>query len=491
MNNFSAVPEGIDEQHYILAVDNNPDNLLVIADCLKSTGYKLLVAQDGESALEKASYAMPDLILLDILMPGMNGFETCRRLKSIPNLHDIPVIFMTALHEVTEKVKGFELGAVDYITKPFQSEELTARVNTHLSLRIAQKQLAKAHDELELKVKERTMELAKVNENLENKVSQRTEELSALNQELTAMNEELTAINEELLHTNQELLHEIDVRQRVEQELAAVNKELTQAIKEQKAMQARLIQSEKMAALGNLVAGIAHEINTPVGIGVTAASHLSQTTGEFLKLCQNGSPRRSDLAEYLENLQDSSSIILKNLERAGKLIKSFKQISADQSSEIRRVFNIKTYLEEILLSLRPKLGKSHHHLVLECADEIQFDGVPGAFSQIVTNLLMNSLLHAYDPDDCGKILISAKEEAGSLVLIYSDDGKGMDYQVLTRIYDPFFTTKRSSGGTGLGLYIVYNVVTQQFGGSIECTSELGNGTTFRICLPIGGKTEVE
>ncbi|MBC8014521.1 MAG: PAS domain S-box protein, partial [Sporomusaceae bacterium] len=320
-------------------------------------------------------------------------------------------------------------------------------------------------------------ELQQAYAHLEVKVEQRTHELSSLNQELIAMNEELQS-------TNWELGNEISVRLRIEKELSDSNLKLTQAIDELHAMQAYLVETAKMAALGNLVAGIAHEINTPVGVGLTAASHLQEITKEFEQLCVDGTPRRQNLVDYLKELHETSTIIFKNLERAGKLIQNFKQVSADQCSEIGRVFNVKKYLEEIIFSIQPQLKKTNHHITLECDETLAMDGFPGALSQIITNLIMNSIVHAYNPEDCGHIIISAKIEERNIILLYTDDGKGMNYNVLSKIFDPFYTTKRGYGGTGLGLHVVYNIVTQQFKGTIHCESQPGQGTAFRICFPL-------
>lgn len=329
-----------------------------------------------------------------------------------------------------------------------------------------------------------TETLRKAHDELEAEVEKRTQQLASLNRKLIITNKELVTVNNEVQEINTELQREIEERQQVESRLANTNQELTQAIENLKTMQTYLIQSEKMAALGNLVAGVAHEINTPVGIGVTAASHLKQVTEEFLDLCTNGAPLRQDLSNYLETIQESSTIILRNLERAGKLIHSFKQVSIDQSSETQRVFNVRKYLEEILLSMNPNMKRTNQHVTVECSDEININGFPGSFAQIVTNLLMNSLTHAYIPQDEGTIRIAVQEEEESILFTYSDDGKGMESKVLARIFDPFFTTKRGIGGTGLGLYIVYNIVTQQFKGTIKCDSSLGKGTTIEIRLPI-------
>ncbi len=330
------------------------------------------------------------------------------------------------------------------------------------------------HDITSRKDAENTLQQA--HDELEAKVELRTSQLSSLNQELIA-------INHELQHTNLELENEITERKRIEEELSDSNEKLTQAIFDLQEMQAYLVESAKMASLGNLVAGIAHEVNTPVGVGLTAASHLQELTQEFEDLCAHGTPRRQDLADYLKELREASTMILKNLERAGKLIQSFKRVAADQSSEIGRVFNIKKYLEEIILSMHPQLKKYNHKITLDCNEDLIINGFPGAFSQIITNLIINATIHAYNIDECGSIHISAKKEDKTLLLLFTDNGKGMNYDQLSKIFDPFYTTKRSHGGTGLGLYLVYNIVTQQFKGTIHCESKPQYGTTFQIRLP--------
>lgn len=270
----------------------------------------------------------------------------------------------------------------------------------------------------------------------------------------------------------------------INEELQAVNQESAQNLEQLKQAQTYLVESEKMASLGNLVAGIAHEINTPIGVSVTAISHLQVITKEFNELYKSGSLSRRGLTDYLAEADEASTIVFSNLERASQLIRSFKQVSVDQSNEAMRIFNVKNYLGEILLSLQPKLKRTHYKVVVHCDDNLEIYSFPGAFAQIMTNLIMNSLLHAYDPDDTGEITIEIMKHAGRLHLMYSDDGKGMESTVLEKIFNPFFTTKRGMGGTGLGLSILYNIVTQQFGGTIECVSEVGKGTRFMIDFPL-------
>lgn len=287
-----------------------------------------------------------------------------------------------------------------------------------------------------------------------------------------------------LLTDNTALQREIAERLRIEKELAQANIELNTSLDELKRMQAYLVQSEKMAALGGLVAGVAHEINTPVGISLTASSYLAEATKQFITLCQDGTVRKQDLKHYLEALAQSSAIIQVNLERAAQLIQSFKQVSLDQVTEDQRVFNVKKYLEEILLSLHAKTKSTKHHITIDCPADLMINGFPGAFAQVVTNLIMNSLIHAYEPEAEGNIHLQLQRENEHMLFTYSDDGAGMPQAVLNNIFEPFFTTKRGSGCSGLGLYTVYRIITQKFGGTIECDSAPGKGAIFRIHMPI-------
>jgi len=275
-----------------------------------------------------------------------------------------------------------------------------------------------------------------------------------------------------------------DYSHTLEQDVAERTRELSQALDDLKATQNQLVEAEKMAALGGLVAGVAHEINTPVGVGVTAASLLEDKTVAFLKTYQSGQMKRSDLEKYLNTAGQSSTMILKNLNRAAELIQSFKQVAVDQSSEERREFSVKAYLEEILLSLRPKLKKTQHAIEINGDDNLTLESYPGAFAQIVTNLVMNSLLHAYEPEEWGQLSFDFKQNGKRLIFQYNDDGKGIPKENLSKIFEPFFTTKRTQGGSGLGLHIIYNLVTQRMGGTIHCESKVGSGTRFIIEVPV-------
>ncbi|NRF92922.1 HAMP domain-containing histidine kinase [Paenibacillus frigoriresistens] len=259
--------------------------------------------------------------------------------------------------------------------------------------------------------------------------------------------------------------------------------ELQQVLNTLKVTQDHLVQSEKMGALGNLVAGVSHEINTPIGIGVTAISYLDQKTKEFKSLYETGKMKKSDLEQFLSITQETNAMVQSNLERASSLVRSFKQISVDQSVEVKRSFHLKEYLEGIISSLKPTLKKTRLRVDVYCDNELTLYTYPGALSQIITNLVMNSLNHAYTIEEEGSLTIRVDDHRDYIILAYTDDGKGMTQEVLDQIFDPFFTTSRGKGGTGLGMNIVYNLVTQSLNGTIDGFSTLGQGSLFTITIP--------
>ena len=278
-----------------------------------------------------------------------------------------------------------------------------------------------------------------------------------------------------------------DYAETLEETVEERTQELKQSLDTIQKTQKQLVQSEKMAAIGGLVAGVAHEINTPIGIAVSAASHLEDKTGEFVKKVESKKLKRSGLDSYAKTASDSSNLILKNLSGAVKIVQGFKQVAVDQTSGERREFKLKPYIEDVLLSLKPKLKKTDHLITVNCPEDLILDSFPGALSQIITNLVMNSLIHGFEEMDAGEITFDAARENGSVLLTYRDNGKGMDEKALSKIFDPFFTTKRSQGGSGLGMHIVHNLVTQTLGGTISCKSEPGNGIMLRIQIPMTGE----
>lgn len=276
---------------------------------------------------------------------------------------------------------------------------------------------------------------------------------------------------------------EIDIQTK-NLELQESNDELETMIENLRKTQNKLIESEKLAGLGNLVAGVAHEINTPVGLGLTGSSHLSFITENIADKYATEQLSEEDFKSYLDSAKELTTIVNSNLERTADIVKSFKQVAVDQTSELERVFNVKEYIRGILVSIDSMVKKRDIEFDIECDDDLVVTSFPGFFAQILTNLIANSVLHAYEENDKGKISISAKLNKNGLNFIYKDDGKGIPKDNLLKVYDPFFTTNREAGGTGLGLNIVYNLVTINLKGTIECSSTEGVGTTFKISIPV-------
>ncbi len=286
---------------------------------------------------------------------------------------------------------------------------------------------------------------------------------------------------ESLQKLNEELEQHVEARTN---DLQKANKALQDSFIKLERTQNQLVQAEKMAALGGLVAGVAHEINTPVGIGVTAASYLRQQTEDIKQKHKCQLMKRSDFEKYLELASNSTTMILLNLERAADMIRSFKQVAVDQTSLDIRTFKLREYIDNVLLSLLPRLKRTRHIIQVNCSHEIELTSSPGDFSQIFTNLIMNSLMHGFEQIEQGKIVIEVSNRDELLVIEYSDNGKGISQEHLPKIFDPFYTTKRGQGGSGLGLNIVYSLVTQRLNGRIECRSTPGLGTTFLIEVPL-------
>ena len=245
-----------------------------------------------------------------------------------------------------------------------------------------------------------------------------------------------------------------------------------------------LIRSEKLAALGGLVAGIAHEINTPVGTCLTASTLLEEQTKELRGRYQAGDLAQEDLDTFLVNAGELTESLITNLHRAATLVRSFKQVAVDQSSEQRRQFQLRGYIDEVLVSLQPRLKRTKHIIQVSCPDAIAMDSYPGALSQVLTNLVINAMVHGFDGIDQGVISILCKLSDDRVQIIFCDDGRGIPSELLRKVFDPFFTTRRGQGGSGLGLHLVHNLVTSALGGRIDVRSGLGVGTTFILALPL-------
>jgi signal transduction histidine kinase len=416
-------------QPFILTVDDNPTNLSVLSGSLKSAGYKVRMAVDGEDALALVERQLPELILLDIEMPKMDGFETCIRLQKKPVTQGIPIIFMTALADTENKVKGLSLGAVDYITKPFEEAEVLARVKIHWRL----KQLA---DTLEQQVAERTQALQQAS--------------------------------------------------------------------------VQLVQQEKLSALGQLVAGVAHEINNPIGCIVgnvgAARDYINDLLG-IIALYQEEFPQPS--AKIAEELEAIDLDYLK--EDLPKLIKAMKDggdriISISKSlctfsrndSDTQQLFNLHEGIDSTILILRHRLKANERRPAIEVITDYgnlpEIACFPGQLNQVFMNILANAI-DAIDESNSGRsfaeieaspnrIKIMTTVENGQVKIAITDNGPGMPSDVKSRIFDRLFTTKAVGKGTGLGLAIARQIVVEKHGGKIEVDSQMGQGTIFTILLSI-------
>jgi signal transduction histidine kinase len=413
----------------VLIVDDTPTNLEVISDTLGDAGFDVAIATSGDRALQQVERRLPDLILLDVMMPGIDGFETCRRLKANERTCRIPIIFMTALSDSDSKVKALELGAVDYIVKPFYEKEVLARVSTHLQLSHLTKTLAA-------------------------QVAQKAAELQA--------------------------------------------------------SQLQLIQNEKMSALGNLVAGVAHEMNNPLGFIAATLKQVKPTIAditEHLKLYQASLPNPSDeikdhaeeidLDYSLEDLPKMIDAMVMASERLKNISTSLRTFSrADTDYKVG--FNIHEGIDSTILILKHRLKANELRPVIEVVTNYgnlpQIECFPGQLNQVFMNILANAI-DALDESNNGRsfaeirknpnqITITTFMENNSVKITITDNGKGMSEEVKQKIFDHLFTTKGVGKGTGLGLAIAKQIVAETHGGMIEVNSQPAEGTEFVIHLPL-------
>ncbi|MEA2891378.1 MAG: hypothetical protein QOI05_2171 [Bradyrhizobium sp.] len=277
---------------------------------------------------------------------------------------------------------------------------------------------------------------------------------------------------------------DIGERKRGELEMRKAKDAAEAALRNLRETQNSLIEAEKLAALGRLVAGVAHEVNNPVGISLTVASSLERKTALFASEVARGNLKRSSLNDFIEASRDASSQLVGNLNRAAELIQSFKQVAADRNYSDQRAFDLADLTEQVVMSLRPGLRKHNLTLNVECQPNLLMNSYPGPYGQVLTNLFLNSVAHAFPNGRSGTVDIKVRESGKDNVeILFSDNGIGMSLDVRRRAFDPFFTTRRDQGGTGLGLHIVYSIVTNRLGGRLDLDSEPGGGTQIQIILP--------
>jgi signal transduction histidine kinase len=432
-------------QAVILVVDDNPTNLKVLCGAIAASGWEILVATDGESAIEQAEYAHPDLILLDIMMPGIDGFETCQRLKANPDTHDIPILFMTALSDTVDKVKGLSIGAVDYITKPFQTEEVLARVNVHLKLRYLTKKLEIQNQELELRVEERTSELADTVEKL-------------------------------------------------------------------KKSQLQTVKNEKMSSLGELVAGIAYEINNPLGFisgNLELMNDYISDLSAHLKLYQKHYPepateiinhgKKVDIQQTIEDLDDSHLSMKLGLESIGKISNSLRTFAHPDIS-LKEHLDIHECIDSSLSILNHRMKanvKKREIRVVRNYEQLPYiECFPGEINQVFMNVLINAI-EAFEVENESNIKLDEElqynqlicttgysESMNNITISIKDNAGGIKPEIMSKIFEQFFTTKHTNGNTGLGLSITKEIVEEKHEGKLQCISHWGEGTEVIVELPI-------
>ncbi|CAI8166427.1 MAG: Sensor kinase CckA [Pseudidiomarina mangrovi] len=289
----------------------------------------------------------------------------------------------------------------------------------------------------------------------------------------------------ELEQRQDKLMREIRQRQVIEADLREANGRLQSSLTALERAQSQLLESEKMASLGGLVAGITHDVSTPLGISITAASYLRDQMQAMNTALSERKLTQQQLQEFLQTGNDAMQLLENNLSRASDLIGSFKQVAVDQTSESVREFNLKKYLQEVIQSLRPRWKNTQHQIELECDDSITLTAPAGAFAQIFTNLIVNSLFHGFEAQVRGHIQIVVRAiDDQQLQFIYRDNGKGLTAEQMEKLFDPFFTTKRQQGGSGLGTHIIRNLVTQTLHGTINASSEVGKGLTYEFIIPV-------
>lgn len=421
-------------QNSILIVDDTPINIRILFDILHGAGFKVSVVKSGELALDKAPLIQPNLILLDVMMPGIDGFETCRRLKADESTRDIPVIFMTALSDVENKVKGLQLGAVDYITKPIQVEEVIARVNAQLALRNTQLKL-------------------------QNEVIQRSQAQAKLQQTLN---------------------------------------ELQQA-------QTQLVQCEKMSSLGQLVAGIAHEINNPVNFIYGNLTHADEYIQDLLKLIQTYQQyypnpvsqvkikvEEIDLNFLIDDLPKVLNSMANGAKRIQEIVLSLRMFSRLDEAEMKEIDlhqNIDSTLMILGHRFKSKPDGSNIQIVKRYGILPLIECYAGQLNQVFMNILTNAIDAVEEAIKHQKIFspcitIDTQVIDNKLAICIADNGLGISESVKQRIFDPFFTTKPIGVGTGMGLAISYQIVKDRHHGELSCVSQPGQGTEFLIKIPL-------
>lgn len=384
------------------------------------------------------------------------------------------------LEELTQQISEFD------VDRP-ESSKLHLHIDDDNELKLLQVSYNELIDDLvdyKQKLRAARNELTDANRKLDDQNILLEQEVAKKTASLSKIMLDLEQQKDELIVNQRELRQENENRQYIEDELRKRNKELAESMETLKMAKDQLVESERMASLGGLVAGIAHDVNTPLGVGVTAASFLQERLNNLQTAYDEKSLTGKTMTSFLSEAHQTSDLLLGNLNRASELISSFKQVAVDQTSEAIRDVDLKLYIQEVIQSLAPSFKKTSHKISVECPDNLVVKCAPGAIAQIFTNMIMNSLIHGLDEKENGHIRINISLVDEAVVVEYSDDGKGLAQDNLDRHFDAFFTTKRGKGGSGLGTHIMYNLVTQTLDGQITASSEEGKGLSYEIRFPV-------
>lgn len=427
----------------VLLVDDRRENLAALAALLEDFGLalELVSAESGNEALRLSLRHEFALVLLDVQMPDMNGMETATLLRANPKTRHLPIVFVTAgMTEQPHQFAGYELGAVDYLIKPIEPVVLRSKVTVFC-------------------------ELYRHRRHQEALVAERTAELSALAQELGEEVRARRAAEQTLRQLNEELEQRIDVR----------TSELRRAMEQ-------IVESEKLASLGGIVAGVAHELNTPLGNIMLVATALDERFCAFAQVVQDGQLTRGGLTKAMADFREASALLLRSAGRASELIESFKAVAVDQTSARRRQFDVRATVTDILNSLGTSLRHAQVRAVVRIPDAIRMDSYPGALEQVISNLISNSILHGFDGKG-GEIVIDGRQQGAKVELEYRDNGIGIAPELQHKVFEPFYTTRLGQGGSGLGMFIVHNLIHGTLKGEIRIHSQLGAGVAVTLTLP--------
>ncbi|MCV2884835.1 ATP-binding protein [Aestuariibacter sp. AA17] len=396
-------------------------------------------------------------------------------------------LFLNAFrHMLTEPLAEFTQQISEFNVDHPEASKLHVQIDDDNELKLLQHSYNKLIDDLieykdrlrltQEQLKEANSKLDEQNISLEQEVAKKTASLSKIMLDLEQQKDELILKQRELKQENEN-------RQYIEDELRKRNKELADSMETLKIAKDQLVESERMASLGGLVAGIAHDVNTPLGVGVTAASFLQERIKYLEEEYDKKTLSSKSMSAFITEAQQTATLLLSNLNRASELVSSFKQVAVDQTSEAERDVDLNQYIREVVQSLAPTLKKANHTVNIACPEELVIRCAPGAIAQIFTNMIMNSIIHGFENKENGTIDINIEQHDNEIFIEYKDNGKGLSEEALNRHFDAFFTTKRGRGGSGLGTHIMYNLVTQTLGGQIEAFSKRGEGLKYTIQFP--------